>query len=166
MSGEATTDFRARAKPWPKGRRFEDFAAGQVYPHHWGRTITEGDTTLFTTLTLHYNPLYFNKPYAKEHGHDGIVANPVLVFLTVFGLSVEDLSEGGGPFLGVNELTYHQPVYPGDTLTARSTVLDTRLSASHAGFGIVAWHTEGFNQRGERAIDFKRSNLVRKRTAQ
>ncbi len=88
------------------------------------------------------------------------------MFLTVFGLSVEDLSEGGGPFLGVNDLTYHQPVYPGDTLTARSMVLDTRVSASHDGFGIVTWHTEGFNQRDERAIDFRRSNLVRKRTAQ
>ena len=53
------------------------------------------------------------------------VINPFLVLCTVVGLSVEDLSEAGGPFLGIDELTFHRPVYPGDTLTARSDV-DTR----------------------------------------
>ena len=91
------------------------------------------------------------------------MANPLLVFTTVFGLTVEDLSEGGGPFLGVNELTYHLHVYPGDSLRAESAVLDRRVSDSHKGFGIVTWHTKGFNQREELAIDFKRTNLVRLR---
>ena len=87
------------------------------------------------------------------------------MFTTVFGLTVEDLSEGGGPFLGVNQLSYHQPVYPGDSLRAESVVLDRRVSDSHKGFGIVTWHTTGFNQREEKVIDFKRTNLVRQRTA-
>ena len=99
-------------------------------------------------------------------GIGGVVANPLLVFTTVFGLTVEDLSEGGGPFLGVNELSYHQPVYPGDSLRAESTVLDRRVSESQKGFGIVTWHTIGFNQRDEKIIDFKRTNLVRQRDAQ
>jgi len=87
------------------------------------------------------------------------------VFLMVFGLSVEDLSEAGGLFLGVEQLTFHQAVYPGDTLTARSTVLEMRESDSRPGVGIVTWHTEGFNQRGDRVIDFRRSNFVSKRGA-
>jgi itaconyl-CoA hydratase len=158
-----TDDFRARAKLVPKGHRYDDFAPGQVFRHHWGRTLTESESTLFSTLTLHFNPHYYNAEYARAHGHPGIVANPLLVFTTVFGLTVEDLSEGGGPFLGVNELTFHRPAYPGDTLTARSTVLDKRLSDSMKDFGIVTWHTEGFNQREELAVDFKRTNLVRLR---
>ncbi|MBM3643910.1 MAG: MaoC family dehydratase [Alphaproteobacteria bacterium] len=160
-----TDDFRSRAKLIPKGNRYEDFQVGRVFEHHWGRTITESETAQFSTLTLHFNPHYYNAAYARAHGHPGIVANPMLVFTTVFGLSVEDLSEGGGPFLGVNELTFYQPVYPGDTLRARSRVLDRRLSDTHKGFGIVTWHTEGLNQRDELAIDFKRTNLVRQRTA-
>ena len=111
-------DFRTRARLMPKGNRYEDFEPGRVFEHHWGRTITESESTLFSTLTLHFNPHYFNAAYARAHGHPGVVANPMLVFTTVFGLSVEDLSEGGGPFLGVDELTFHQPVYPGDTLRA------------------------------------------------
>ncbi|MCZ2110514.1 MAG: MaoC family dehydratase [Dehalococcoidia bacterium] len=146
-----------------KGNRFEDFAIGQVFEHHWGRTTNEGDNSLFTTLTLSFNPLYFNAPYARDLGHPGIVVNPMLVFLTVFGLSVEDLSEAGGLFLGTDNLTFHQPVYPGETLTARSVVTDMRESESRPEQGIVTWHTEGFNEQGTRVIDFHRTNLVAKR---
>jgi acyl dehydratase len=88
----------------------------------------------------------------------------MLVFLTVFGLSVEDLSEAGGLFLGVDELTFHKPVYPGEALIARSTVVDKRESSSRPENGIVTWHTQGFNGRGEMVIDFRRTNLVNKRS--
>ncbi len=160
-----TRDFMARAVPRPKGRRYEDFAVGQTFEHHWGRTLNHGDNSFFTTVTLHFNPLYTNAEFARAHGHPDVVINPMLVFLTVFGLSVENLSEGGGAFLGVEELSFAIPVYPGDTLTSRSTVVDKRESSSQKAMGIVTWHTEGFNQRGDRVIDFKRTNLVNKRDA-
>jgi itaconyl-CoA hydratase len=158
-------EFRSRAKKWPKGNHYEDFKLGHVYHHHWGRTLNEGDNSLFSTLTLSFNPLYFNADYAHAHGHGGVVLNPMLIFLTVFGLSVEDLSEAGGLFLGVDDLKFHRTVYPGETLSARSTVLDKRESASRPESGIVSWHTEGHNSRGELVIDFRRTNLVSKRNA-
>ena len=160
-------DWRARARKLPKGNLYEDFELGRVFNHHWGRTLNDGDNSLFTTLTLSFNPLYFNAPYARAHGHPGIVVNPMLVFLTVFGLSVEDLSEAGGLFLGVDNLNFYERVYPGATLTARSTVADKRESQSRPEAGIVTWHTEGFfadgAKAGTRVIDFRRSNLVPKR---
>lgn len=158
-----TEAFLTRAVLRPKGNRYEDFTVGRTFAHHWGRTINHGDNTLFTTLTLHFNPLYSNAEFARAHGHPDVVVNPMLVFTTVFGLSVEDLSEGGGAFLGVEELSFHLAVYPGDTLTSRSTVVDHRESLSNRGSGIVTWHTEGFNQKDLRVIDFKRTNLVNKR---
>lgn len=100
---------------WRKGNHYEQFTVGQEFTHHWGRTINEGDNSLFSSLTLSYNPHYFNAEFAKAHGHPGIQVNPLLVFLTVFGLSVEDLSEAGGLFLGVEDLAYGPPVYPGDS---------------------------------------------------
>ena len=156
-------DFRARSRKLPKGNLFDDFQVGQIFQHHWGRTLSESDNTLFSTLTLSYNPLYFNAPYARAHGHRVPVVNPMLVFLTVFGLSVEDLSEGGGPFLGVFDLTYDRPVYPGATLTARSRTVETRLSASNPANAIVTWASEGFIETGERVVAFRRTNLVRRR---
>ncbi len=156
-------EIRDRAVLKPKGNRYEDMTEGRVFEHHWGRTITPGDNAAFTTQTLSFCPLYFNEPYAKAHGHPATVVNPLLVFNTVFGLTVEDLSEGGGPFLGVDGCAFEKPVYVGDTLTARSTVMGARESKGNKGFGIVTWHTEGFNQHGERVIEFRRTNLVRRR---
>jgi itaconyl-CoA hydratase len=158
-----TDDPRPRAKLWPKGRLYQDFHVGQVFEHHWGRTVLEADTVLFTTLTLSFNPLYVNRAYAKAHGHPDLVVNPQLVFNIVLGLSVEDCSEIGGPFLGVFDLTYDRPVYPGTTITARSVTTDARLSDSNPANGIVTWHTEGFDEEGRRLVAFRRSNLVRLR---
>ncbi len=158
------TDFKTRAKLWPKGNRFEDFIEGRVFEHHWGRTITDGDNAAFSTQTLSFCPLYFNEVYARSQGHPRTVVNPLLVFNTVFGLTVEDLSEGGGPFLGVDNCQFLEAVYVGDTLTARSTVISARESKGQAALGIVSWHSEGFNQHGNKVLDYTRTNLVRKRS--
>jgi itaconyl-CoA hydratase len=167
-------EWRSRARKIPKGHLYDDFEVGQVFSHHWGRTLNEGDNSLFSTLTLSFNPLYFNQRYAQAHGHSRTLINPMLVFLTVFGLSVEDLSEAGGLFLGVDQLTFRRRVYPGDTLVAHSTVVDKRESQSRPGSGIVTWHTEGFllgpilkdSAECQLVIDFRRSNLVPKRDSQ
>jgi acyl dehydratase len=148
-----------------KGRFYEDFVLQQSFEHHWGRTLNAGDNSLFTSLTLHYNPLYMNAEYAKSLGHPDIVVNPYLVFDTVFGLSVEDLSEKGGAFLSIENLVFHTPVYPGDTITARSTVTALRQPASRPTHGIVTWHSEGFKQGGVKVLDYQRANLVLRREA-
>src|SRR5882724_11622820 len=147
----------------PKGHAFEDFDEGQVFEHHWGRTLNEGDNSLFATLALRFTPLYTNAEYARAHGHPGVVVDPLLVLCTIVGLSVEDLSEGGGPFLGVDDVEFVAPVYPGDTLTAKSLVISKRESESRPQFGIVTWQSEGRNQKGEVVVRYRRSNLVVKR---
>jgi acyl dehydratase len=147
----------------PKGHAYQDFEPGQVFEHHWGRTLGEGDNALFATVALRFTPLYFNVEYARAHGHAGVVIDPLLVLCTVVGLSVEDLSEAGGPFLGIHDVVFHRPVYAGDTLTARSTVVGMRESEKRPTFGIVTWRTEGENQRGETVVSYERTNLIAKR---
>jgi itaconyl-CoA hydratase len=157
-------DFDAEEFPLvARGRRFEDFTVGQVLVHHWGRTLTAGDNALFCTATCHWIPMYLNAEYARAHGHRDVVVNPMLVLCTVVGLSVEDLSEGGGPFLGVEDCTFHRQLYPGDTVTARSTVVAARPSGSRPDAGIVSWFTQGYDQHGEVVLDFLRTNLVARR---
>jgi itaconyl-CoA hydratase len=146
-----------------KGNLFEAFEVGRECRHHWGRTLTEGDNALFSTATCNWNPMHLNAEYARAHGHPDVVVNPMLVLCTVVGLSVEDLSEAGGPFLGMEDCTFHRPVHPGDTLTARSRVVEARESESRPNAGIVTWHTEAFNQRDELVVDYRRTNLVAKR---
>jgi acyl dehydratase len=88
----------------------------------------------------------------------------MLALCTVVGISVEDLSETGGPFLGLTECSFDLPLHVGDTLTARSTVLSARLSGSRPGVGIVTWRTEAFHQSGARALSYVRTNLVARRS--
>jgi itaconyl-CoA hydratase len=144
-----------------RGHRFEDFTEGGTWRHHWGRTLTAGDNAVFSTATCNWNPMHLNAEFARAHGHPDVVVNPMLVLCTVVGLSVEDLSEAGGPFLGLDGCTFHRPVHPGDTITASSTVVRARRSASRPGTGVVTWRTEARNQRGELVVDFERTNLVR-----
>jgi itaconyl-CoA hydratase len=145
-----------------RGNTFEAFEPGRVFEHHWGKTVTAGDSSLFASITHAYNPLYLNAETARAEGHVDVVVSPMLVLCIVVGLSVEDLSEVGGPFLGINGCTFHRPVHPGDTLSARSTVVEARESRSRPTAGIVTWRTEGFNQLGELVVDYARTNLVAK----
>jgi acyl dehydratase len=144
-----------------RGLLFDDYEVGQEFVHHWGRTLTQADSILFSTLTLHFNPTYTNEEYAKAMGHVCAPVNPLLVFNTILGMSVEDLSEAGGPFLGIQKLMYGVAVYPGDTLYAHSTVIAKRL-ASTGGGGPISWRTNGVNQRGETVVAYERTNLIRK----
>ena len=154
------SDLLNRAVLWKKGRYYEDQPEGEERVHHWGRTFTETDSILFSTLTLSFNPIYTNREYARQLGYRDLVVNPLLVFNTALGLSVEDNSEVGGAFLGVDKLVYHEVVYPGDTMIAKSVTTSKRLSTKHSNMGIITWRTAGWNQLGEMVIEFNRSNFV------
>ena len=159
MDGVDVAGLRGRAGRIQR-RCFRDFVPGRVFEHQWARTVTEADNVLFTTLTLSYNPLYFDDVYARTLGHPSVVLNPMLILLTTFGLSVEDLSETGGPLLGIESVQYLQPCYPGDTVRARSVVVNARGSRSRPRMGIVHWRTTGSSQRGVDVVEFERSNLI------
>jgi len=143
-----------------RGNQFEAFEPGRTFEHHWGRTLTGSDNIVFSTSTCNWNPMHLNVEYARAHGHPDVVVNPMLVLCTVVGLSVEDLSETGGPFLGMEECRFGVPVHPGDTITASSEVVDARGSDSRPNVGIVTWHTTARNQRGEVVVSYRRTNLV------
>lgn len=145
---------------------FENFEVGQTFEHHWGRTINEGDNSLFTSLTLTQNPIYFNEDYAAKLDYDDVVVNHLLAFNVVFGMSVQDLSEAGGAFLGIEDLQFHETVHPGDTLYANSEVLSKRESDSRPHQGIVSWATEGVRPNGDPVVTFERTNLINKRTTE
>ena len=139
---------------------YENFEVGTIFNHHWGKTITEAEAIAFATENLLHEPALFNRPYAQHLGYRDIPVSSFFVYALILGLSVEDLSEAGGPFLGSDDVLFHALVFPGDTLFASSRVLSRRLSGSRRGFGIVEWQTVGTNQNGADVVSFRRSNLV------
>lgn len=148
-----------------RGRYLEDFEVGAVYEHHWGRTLTEAEAVTFAADTMNFNPLYFNREYARAHGHPDIVVCPWYVLMLTLGLSVEDVSERSTGLLGYGNARFLKPVYPGDTIVARSQVLEIRESRSKPDQGIVKTRLQAHNQKGELVLEFERTNLVKRRPA-
>ena len=146
------------------GRFFEDFTVGQEFRHWPGRTITEADCTWFALLTMNQHPLHSDAHYAATHTQHGqrVVLGP-LVFSVVIGMTVADISGRAIANLEVDALRHERPTFIGDTLYARSRVLDTRESRQ-GDRGVVTVETVGANQRGETVCSYVRKVLVPRRT--
>jgi acyl dehydratase len=151
-------------KQW-RGRLFEDFEVGDVYRSRLGRTISEVDNTWFTCLTMNTNQVHFNAEFAARTRFGRPLVNSCLTLALVTGLSVPDTSENGTANLSWTDIRLPNPVFVGDTLWAESEILQTRASRSNASVGIVSLRTRGINQRGETAIEYRRSFMAYRRGA-
>ena len=145
------------------GRVFEDFEVGDVYEHPLGRTIHPADNTWFTLLTLNTNPVHFDAAYASRTEFGKPLVNSCLTLSIVTGQSVTDLSQNAMANLGWGEVRMPHPVFEGDTIYARSEVLETRESKSRPNVGIVRVKTEGLNQDRVLVLEFTRTFMVYKR---
>jgi 2-methylfumaryl-CoA hydratase len=148
-----------------EGYFFEDFEQGQVLHHAVPRTLTEGDAALYIALTGDRFPVHCDAEYARRLGFRRETINDLLVFHTVFGKSVPDVSLNAVANLGYADVRFVAPVYPGDTLTAESTVVGLKETSSGT-TGIVYVHTRGFNQRRQSVLEFYRWVMVNKRNPQ
>lgn len=143
-----------------RGRFFEDFEEGVVYQHAGGRTIESTDNAWFTLLTNNNNEIHYNSEYAKSGLYGKRLVNSCLTLSVVTGLSVPGISRNAAANLGWDEVRLAAPVFEGDTLSARSTVLTARPSKSRPGQGIVTVRTEGINQDDVVVITYRRSVMV------
>ena len=144
------------------GRFFEDFSVGQVLEHATPRTITSGDVALTMGLYGARFAVQSSDAFAQAIGYPRAPVDDLLVFHTVFGKSVPDISLNAVANLGYAECRFLEAVYPGDTLTASSKVIGLRENANRA-TGVVWVRTAGRNQQGETVLEFVRWVMVRKR---
>jgi itaconyl-CoA hydratase len=142
------------------GRAFEDFEPGDVYEHRPGRTITESDNIYFSLLTMNRHPLHSNNDYASRSEFGKPLVNSAFTLALVTGMTVDDVSFKAIANLGWDKVRLTAPVFVGDTVYARTRVLEKRLSGSRPGQGIVRTYTEGYKSTGEVFLSFERSSLV------
>jgi acyl dehydratase len=144
-----------------RGLWFEEFDAGVLYAHRPGRTLTEADNVLFTTLTMNSQALHLDEAWSAGQPFGHRLVNSLLTLSTVVGLSVGQLTQGTiVANLGFETVTFPAPVFHGDTLYAETILLDKRLSASRPGEGIVRFEHTGRNQDGTVVVVAIRSTLV------
>jgi len=145
-----------------RGRVYEDFEVGDIYPHPLGRTVTQTDNIWFTLLTVNPNPIHFDVHYASQTAFGQPLVDSTFTLALVTGLSVTDISQNGIN-LGWDDVRLPAPVYEGDTIYAQSQVLACRESKSRPHRGIIQVETTGYNQDGTVVLTFKRSIMVYKR---
>jgi len=148
------------------GRYFEALDVGMTFKHQPSRTVTETDNLLFTALTLNPQPLHLDAEFAKSTQHGQILVNSIFTLGLVVGLSVGDTTLGttlGN--LGFDKTTFPNPVFIGDTISVRSTVVDKRESRTRPDRGIVTFEHEGVNQKGQVVCSCIRGAMMMKRPA-
>ena len=150
-------------KPGWTGRVYEDFTAGDVYEHPLGRTILDADNVWFSCLTMNTNPIHFDGEYAARTEFGKRLVNSCFTLSLVTGQSTMDLTMNAVANLGWDEVRLPHPVFEGDTIYARSEVLDARESTSRPKVGIVRVKSTGVNQAGTTVIEFTRTFMVWKR---
>src|SRR6266550_4171394 len=143
------------------GRYYEEFEVGAVYKHWPGKTVTEYDDHLFCLLTMNHHPLHLDANYAEnttDFGRNVVVGN--YVYSLVLGMSVPDVSGKAIANLEVESLKHAKPTFHGDTIYARTTVLDKTPSRSKSDRGVVQVETVGYNQDGTVVCLFRRKVMV------
>ncbi|GAB34432.1 MaoC family dehydratase [Gordonia otitidis] len=148
-----------------RGLWFEEFDEGTVYEHRPGRTVTEADNVLFTTLTMNTQALHLDAAWsAQQPGFGGQrLINSMFTLSTIVGLSVSQLTQGTlVANLGFSEVAFPAPLFAGDTLYAETECTGKRESRSRPGEGVVNLLHIGRNQDGVVVARAARATLVRK----
>lgn len=147
------------------GHYYEDFIIGEEIVHAKNKTIFESDNNLFCMLTMNHHPVHISEQYAKENQHGKILVVGTLVFSLAVGLTVDDISGKAIANLDYEQVMHKAPVFVGDTIGAKTIVLDKRLSNSKPDRGIIYVETIVENQRQEVVLTFRRHILVKARKA-
>lgn len=144
------------------GNTYDAFEVGAVIEHALSKTIFESDNNLFSLLTMNHHPVHLNAHYSEAERHGQILVVGTLVFSLAVGLTVPDLSGKAIANLEYGEVKHLQPVFIGDTIYARTEILEKRASKSTPAAGIVHVRTTAFNQHGKDVLMFSRKIMIKK----
>ncbi len=147
----------------PENRYFEDYVAGAI--HEFGAIVIEEREIIdfgrrFVPLSYHTDP-----QAAKNSIYGGLIASGWHTAAMMMRLYTDNylskVANLGSP--GCDELRWTKPVFPGDELSIRVTVSETRRSDTKPDRGIVQSFVEVMNQKQEIVMTVKMVNFVRAR---
>jgi acyl dehydratase len=144
-----------------RGLYYDELEEGVVYAHRPGRTVTEADNVLFTTLTMNTQALHLDAAWSAGQPFGQRLVNSMFTLSTMVGQSVAQLTQGTiVAQLGLGDVAFPHPLFHGDTLYTETVVAEKRLSSSRPGQGIVTMELTGRNQDGAVVGRARRSCLM------
>ena len=151
-----------KVNPRPSNKEwfFEDYQEGtfmEIGPIH----VKKIDLIEFA-LRYDPQPIHIDHEASKKGPYKGLIASGWQTCALVMRKLVEQYfspsSSLGSP--GIDELKWLKPVRPGDRLTVRATILETKLSRSKPDRGLVRTLVEALNQQHEKVVSFKALNFM------
>jgi acyl dehydratase len=144
------------------GFYFEELTVGQVFKHSIRRTVTETDNVLFSALTHNPAPLHIDKEYMRNVSEFGEpLMNSFFTLGLIVGISINDITLGTTVAnLGLEEASFPNPLFVGDTVHVETEVVAKRQSRSRPTNGIVTFEHRGFNQRDVLVASCRRNVLM------
>ncbi|WP_269532574.1 MaoC family dehydratase [Chitinimonas sp. BJYL2] len=140
---------------------FEDLTPGRVFK----AGPVSVDATEVHDFALRYDPQPFHLDAAAGEASvfGGLVASgwqTAAYSMRMLAASELNTIANGLVGLQIDKMMWHQPVKPGDILTAEFDVMGRKHSRSKPGFGVVqlAWRT--FNQRGDLVMSLENAIWV------
>lgn len=142
----------------------EDLTAGDVFISA-ARTVTEADVVGFAGLSGDFNPIHTDVEFAKDTAYGQRVVYGLLGLSMLTGLlDRTGLFSGTAiAMLGIRDWTFPAPIFIGDTIHFRLTIVDVRRTRS-GDRGVVQRHFELLNQRDEVVQQGYIDILIRTRT--
>ena len=146
-------------------RYFEDFHVGDVI--EVGSVSVTQDQIIAFARQYDPQPMHIDPNAASFTIYGGLIASGWHTVSLFMRLLVENLvaktTSLGSP--GVEELRWPLPVRPGDTLSGKMEILETRVSNSRPTMGIVRWRGEFRNQHGQLVMSLLGTNFFGRRPA-
>jgi acyl dehydratase len=97
----------------------------------FAKTLTEADLALFCAISGDFDPIHVDEAYARTTPFGGRIAHGILSMALLSTVSAmisrrarERGSRGTSVSLGYDRIRFLKPVFVGDTLTARYTILE------------------------------------------
>jgi len=131
---------------------FEDFHVGQVFDCPTPRVLSDADRVAYIQHTGDRTPRFCNA--------QGLV-HPLIVFHTVLGQTVRQISLNAKANLGYAEMRWRTPVHVGDEIHTTARIVGLKENSNRE-TGIVYVKTAGLNQQGEIVLEFFRWVMVKK----
>jgi acyl dehydratase len=148
---------------------FEDFAPGQVFRHHRGKTVTEMDNVLITNMVMNTAEGHFNEDMMAKQGmgdvagFDRRIVFGGITIAMVIGLAGQDTAEQALAELALDKLRLLRPVVHGDTIYAYTEVLGT-ADGERDDAGVVHFKHYGLNQDDQLVMEGERRVLIKRRS--
>ena len=149
------------------GKYYEELEVGAIIKHSLGRTLTEMDNVLFSSLTMNTQPLHLNADFASRTQFGRCIVNGIFTLGLAVGITVPELTEGTlVANLGYQQVNHPHPLFPGDTLYVETEILSKRESKSKPNQGLVTFRHLGRNQESTVVLEVERTALMLKRPSE